>query len=274
MRPSLFLGSGALVALVWTSPARAQDRQPEWRLEGLRAGFCIQLLLDPASDALRDLPSGFRLVPASAAKDLHASLRDVIAGQAEFASWAPSELCLQAVDTIRMGDYMARGKRERPLLFGFWTVRASTPAGDAQDVVLNLYTSSGRLKRAAHELGQEVDEGRVRVGKVPVVDENGVPSPDDRFEVKVGKTVITWDGRLASDTSRPKEPVTMSWRSPSGRGGGANGQLTLTPVYLRSMVGALKVDGKDDFAKALKASPTRFAGPAYQGGSGVVQLTK
>ena len=114
----------------------------------------------------------------------------------------------------------------------------------------------------------------MRVGKVPIVDENGVPSPDDRFEVKVGKTVITWDGRLASDTTRPKEPVTMSWRSPSGRGGGASGQLSLTPVYLRSMVGALKVDGKDDFARALKTSPTRFAGPAYQGGSGVVQLQK
>jgi hypothetical protein len=32
------------------------------------------------------------------------------------------------------------------------------------------------------------------------------------------------------------------------------------------------VDGKDDFARALRASPTRFAGPAYQGGSGVVHL--
>ena len=274
MRPSLFLCSGALAALVWAVPARAQDREPDWRLEGLRTGFCIQLLLDPASEALRDLPSGFRVVAASAAKDLHASLRDVIAGQAEFASWAPSQLCLQAVDTIRMGDYMVRGKRERPQLFAFWTVRASTPAGDAQDVVLNLYTSSGRLKRAAHELGQEVKEGRVHVGKVPVVDEDGVPSPDDRFEVKVGKTMITWDGRLASDTTRPKEPVVMSWRSPSGRGGGASGRMTLTPVYARSMVGALKVDGKDDFARALKASPTRFAGPAYQGGGGLVQLQK
>ena len=199
---------------------------------------------------------------------------DVIAGQAEFASWAPSALCVQAVDTIRMGDFTARGKRERPQLFAFWTVKASTPAGDAQDVVLSLYTSSGRLKRAADEMGQEVREGRLHVGKVPVVDENGVPSSDDRFEVKVGKTVITWDGRLATDTTRPKVPVTMAWRSPSGRGGGATGQLTLTPVYARSMVGSLKVDGKDDFAKALQSSPTRFAGPAYQGGSGVVRLRR
>jgi hypothetical protein len=46
----------------------------------------------------------------------------------------------------------------------------------------------------------------------------------------------------------------------------------LSAEVARSMVGALKVEGKDDFAQALKASPTRFAGPAYQGGSGVVRL--
>jgi hypothetical protein len=40
------------------------------------------------------------------------------------------------------------------------------------------------------------------------------------------------------------------------------------------MVGSLKVDGKDDFAKALKGSPTRFAGPAYRGGGGVVALAR
>jgi hypothetical protein len=34
------------------------------------------------------------------------------------------------------------------------------------------------------------------------------------------------------------------------------------------MVGSLKVEGKDDLAKLLKASPIRFVGPVYQGGTG------
>ena len=56
------------------------------------------------------------------------------------------------------------------------------------------------------------------------------------------------------------------------RDGEAVGRVTLRPVYARSMVGALKVDGKDAFGKALKSSPTRFAGPAYQGGDGIIRL--
>ena len=46
--------------------------------------------------------------------------------------------------------------------------------------------------------------------------------------------------------------------------------MTLSPSFSRAMVGALKIEGKDALAKALKASPTRFAGPAYWGGGGSV----
>ena len=34
------------------------------------------------------------------------------------------------------------------------------------------------------------------------------------------------------------------------------------------MVGSLQVEGNDDFAKAIKASPIRFVGPALLGGGG------
>jgi hypothetical protein len=34
------------------------------------------------------------------------------------------------------------------------------------------------------------------------------------------------------------------------------------------MVGFLRVEGKDDFAKAIMASPIRFVGPARIGGGG------
>ncbi len=34
------------------------------------------------------------------------------------------------------------------------------------------------------------------------------------------------------------------------------------------MAGSLRVEGKDDFAKAIKASPIRFVGPAMLGAEG------
>jgi hypothetical protein len=40
------------------------------------------------------------------------------------------------------------------------------------------------------------------------------------------------------------------------------------------MVGALRVEGKDDLAKALQASPIRMLGPAFWGGSGEVTFQR
>lgn len=274
MRPPLTLGLAALALLAPVASIVGQEPDAAWYLEGLRTGFCIQLLLDPASEAIRGLPSGFRAIPASEIKDLHPSLRDVVTSQPEFAAWSPSRLCFHALDTIRGPDFTLKGKPDRPYLFATWTVKAATPSGEVQEAVLSLITSSGRLAKAADQMGQEMHGGRLRVGKVPVVDEDGIPSSDDRFEVKIGKTLITWDGRLARDTIRVAQPVSMEWSNPAAKGGAAVGEMILRPLYARAMVGALKVDGKDAFAQALRGSPTRFAGPAYEGGEGVVRLRR
>jgi hypothetical protein len=109
---------------------------------------------------------------------------------------------------------------------------------------------------------------------VPAEDENGVPSADERFEVKVGKTIITWDGPPARESVAVREPWRMSWVASEAGGAVVAGEVVLSPVSSRPMVGALKVDGKDAFAKALRASPTRFAGPAYRGGGGSISLRK
>ena len=272
MRRANLLGLAVVLPLVSGAPLRAQETDPDWHLEGIRTAFCIQLLLDPASDAVRSLPSSIHPLRAAQAKDLHPSLRDVVSNQSEYASWAPSRLCFHAVDTIRGQDFASPGKRDRPQLFGYWTVATEALGGQTRDFLLDLYTTSGRLSRAAGRLGQPTRESRLRVGKVPAENDDGVPSSDDRFEVKVGKTLITWDGGLADDTVHLKDPLTVQWAY--GRTGSAVGGMTLSPESARLMVGAIKVEGKDDFAKALKASPTRFAGPAYQGGTGVIRMKR
>jgi len=273
MRPTVILGLAAALAAA-AVPLRAQDAQPEaitWELGGLRSAFCVQLLLDPTSELLSDLPSGYHAVPASAAPNLHVSLRSVIEGQTEFAAWSPSRLCVTTVDAVRTKEFSLTDKSgRRPQLFALWTVLAAGPTGTPQDVAIELFANSDRLIRSARQAGQEVREARLTVGKVPTEDENGVPSTDDRFQVKLSGAVVTWDGHLAGDSAGVAEPVESRWVRAGARGSMASGSLTLTPGQSQAMAGSLKVDGKNEFAKALRASPTRFAGPAYRGGEGKV----
>jgi hypothetical protein len=275
MRSTVLL---SLVVAVAAAPLKAQDNgsdAPTWELEGLRSAFCVQLLVDPASALLHDLPAGWHAVPASAASSLHVSLRSVIEGQTEYAAWSPSRLCFTTVDTIRTKDFSLADKSgRRPQLFGFWTVLAAGPSGTPQDVALDLFASSDRLIRSARLAGQELHEARLTLGKVPAEDENGVPSSDDRFQVKLRKTIVTWDGRLAGDSASVAEPIENSWSVTGMQGGVVSGSLTLSPLRSQSMAGSLKVEGTNELAQALRASPTRFAGPAFRGGAGKVSFAR
>jgi hypothetical protein len=273
MRPTVILGLAvALVAAA--GPLRAQNAQSDgitWELGGLRSAFCVQLLLDPTSELLGDLPSGYHAVPASAATNLHVSLSGVIEAQTEFAAWSPSRLCFTTVDAVRTKDFSLTDRSGRhPQLFVLWTVLAAGPSGTPQDVAIELFSNSDRLNRSPRQAGQEPREARLTIGKVPAEDENGVPSTDDRFQVKLGGTVVTWDGHLARDSSAVTEPLRLAWAAAGDHGSVVTGSLTLTPGQSQAMAGSLKVDGKTEFAKALRASPTRFVGPAYRGGDGKV----
>lgn len=276
MRPFLLLGLAVAARIASPAPLAAQagdSEVPGWRMAGLRSGFCVQLLLDPASELLHDLPPGYTPVEASKTGDLHRSLRDVVVDQPEFASWSPSRLCFQAVDTIRTSEFTLGDRSGRhPQLFAIWTVTATGPDGAAHDVALQIFANSQRLVRSGRLAGQPVQQAQLKVGKVPEEDANGVPSSDDRFEVKLGKATLTWDGRLAGDSVAVRAPLETAWTAMAVRGAVVKGRLTLSPSVSRAMVGSLKVDGKDGFAKALRSSPTRFAGPAYQGGGGTISF--
>jgi hypothetical protein len=270
----LGLVTAALTSAAVPLVAQEGDKGPAvWELGGLRSGFCVQLLLDPASEVLGAIPGGFRPLPASQVSDLPVSLKSVVEGQPEYGSWNPSRLCFQAVDTIRTSEFTLADKSgKRPQLLGMWTVAAADSGGTPRDVALELFATSGRLIRSARLAGHVMEEARLTVGKVPAEDENGIPSQDDRFQVKMGKTTVTWDGHLARDSIEVTAPVEATWTGQGPRGGMTTGRLTLRPSYSRAMVGSLKVDGKGTFAKALRGSPTRFAGPAYRGGGGKVSL--
>lgn len=259
--------------MLLAAPLLGQDRgkgEQVWRIEGLRNGFCILLLVDPQT-ASRSLPDGLKLVPAGEAGDLHPALRTELAAQPTVGTWIPSRLCLYSVDTVETNDYALRDQKGRKTqLFALWTVSAAeTASGKKRDLALLLFSNNERLIRSGKLAGQSIRSATTTQGKV--TDVNGVSSGDDRFQIKIGKTLVTWDGHQASDSTEAKDRVEISWAS-GARLGKGNGSLTLTPKWASPMVGSLKVEGKDDLAKALKTSPARFVGPMYRGGSGEVRL--
>jgi hypothetical protein len=150
-------------------------------------------------------------------------------------------------------------------MLGVWTVGAiEVSSGSRRDVALELMTNSGRLQRAGGSAGVRLREVKSSVGKVPDPEDSTVTN-DDRYQLKVGKTVLTWDGHPAADSTKVDESISWSWVLASK---GTEGKVTLAAPWRRALIGSLRIEGKDAFARALKGSPTRFVGPLYQGGEG------
>lgn len=245
-----------------------------WRLEAMHRGFCVQFLVTGATLA-RELPEGTRPLPASQVSSLHPALRSVVEGQPEYAAWTPSDLCLfyfEAVD--------ARGQRvhddnpsKAPML-AFWTVPvADSQSRSGRDLALEVATNSGRLERSGNLAGLEIKRERSSIAPVPP-DEEGVQSGLDRYRFRIRGTQFIWDGRPAADSARVDAPLVREWKQVGRRRDWVTGKLTLAPGWSRAMIGSLKVEGKDDLAKMLKASPIRFVGPAYYGGAGSFEFAR
>ena len=174
---------------------------------------------------------------------------------------------MQTVDvgSLRVSE---RDPQKAPML-GVWTISAAEGAGNApQDVVLRLFTNSGRLERAAEVSGLDLRKVESEVKNLPNEDDPSAPPIGVRRSVKLRKTTLTWEGRQVDDSTKANGAVTVVWRADSKRRGPMTARLALTPEWTKGMAGSLRVEGDDDFAEAVKASPIRFVGPAVIGGSG------
>jgi hypothetical protein len=240
-----------------------------WQIEGLHTGFCVQLLIDPQKLDVA-IPSAARPLRADAIGDLEPVLRTVIASQPEFAAWTPSRLCLYYMETVDVGSLRVseRDPGKAPMI-GVWALAAADVGGGARkDVVLRLFTNTGRLERAGQVNGLDLRTVRSTVRRIDNEDDASAPPIGIRYQLKIGKTLLTWDGRRVSDSTRAGGPISTEWRADSRRRGAMTARLTLAPEWIKAMAGSLRVEGDDDFAEAIKASPIRFVGPAVQGGGG------
>jgi hypothetical protein len=255
------------------APIVAQGRPevregPVWTLEGLRTGQCVRFLLDPTK-APRELLDGARLVAASQDQSLHPALRTVIDGQPEFAGWTSSSLCLFYVEALTVGArrIAAKDPRKRQMI-GLWTVAASEQGGRARrDVVLSFFGVGRGLIQTAGFTKVKLREAESSVSKAPDTD-------NDLFTVKIGKTRLVWNGRAVGDSTRVEQPIQESWLAKGTFETVWRVHATLRPEWSRPLAGVLRVEGKDDLAKALKASPIRFVGPLYEGGGGELRFSR
>jgi hypothetical protein len=97
-----------------------------------------------------------------------------------------------------------------------------------------------------------------------------------RYEVKIGKTVLSWSGQLLGRDSTPaaEPPAQTNLMLEGERQIRWNGTVTMTPQWTRFLPGVFNVQGKDDLAEALKASPIRMFGPMYWGGEARMEFTR
>lgn len=253
--------------LVSTPLAAQDDGGTRWTFTDARGGFCVWYLAEP--ELARDLvPKETVLRPAGEGVGLPPAVVRVIQDEPRFASWIPATICINLFGQVASnGRAIVTAKADEPILVLTHSVAATSPRGvtGAHHFLMELGTDRGSLARAAELLGARSFDRSVSIRKNP-------DGGDDEIEVKIGKTKIFWQGHR---TGTPRVGTTRSMSF-----GYAGLRLTNWHVTFESapaetflMVGALRVEGKDDLGKALRASPIRAVGPLEQGGGATITFS-
>ncbi|HEU4698529.1 MAG TPA: hypothetical protein VFS40_05080 [Gemmatimonadales bacterium] len=250
-------------------PAAGPTARQVWQLNDLRAAYCVDFLVPPRL-ADKALPRGLVPLRADRVPALNPVLKDVIAQTDSFAAWSPSEVCAYfsgatTIGTRRVAD------RNRPQVFAVWSIWAA-PAEEGKGAPVRAAVTLRAADWHATELAKQVfldfDGVDASVGKVPE------STLDDRYTLAFGKTTVTWDGHLTGDTLQAGQGLDRAWWTEGNRNTTWTVRASFQPTGARLMVGSLRVSGKDNLAKALKASPVRWVGPMYWGGDGRIDFLR
>jgi|tagenome__1003787_1003787.scaffolds.fasta_scaffold20924387_2 hypothetical protein len=251
--------------------AQAQPQTNEanaWALQGLRNGYCVHFLVEPEA-ATKQLKKGFSLVHAQQDSTLHPALQQVIKSQPEFASWAPSDLCLYYLDAVQIGKRRIAERDPRNYeLIVVWTIATQEQgSGTRRDLVLDMFANRDNLLKAAEVV-------HVRLHEVHSSYYDRPDTTSDVYNLKIGKTQMTWAGRPVGDSTRVEQPKVERWSVNRLQGGIQPAEFLMLPAWSRGVVGSLSVEGKGDLAKLLRGSPIRFVGPLYRGGGGEIRFSR
>ena len=263
----LILAFGASSSPVRLEGQDAPESKARWILAGLRTGYCIDFLMDStaATKQVRKVDKGYLVVPAGNYLRLNPALDALVGRRPEFAQWIPASLCIITADTMTVGGRtVTDDDPEQRQMVGFWGI-AARPAdellSDTVMVVRVLFTSNHRIDRNSELDGLKVDTVDEDRGDMP-------DTPGDRFyHVRVKKTDIHWAGHMAGSPME-SEPRRWTLMFKGTKNSSWLADVRLEPEQQQYFVGSLRIQGKDDLAKAMKASPMRMQGPAFWGGAG------
>ncbi len=261
----------ALLSFAVTGVAAGQDApevRARWETGPMKAGWCVHFLMEPKK-AAEDLARGYEVAGVRQSEPWHPALRQVAESDTAYANWVPSRVCQLLFDTVWVGErHYERGSKRSPVGLGFWEIAARrSEGGGAPGVARLLVTNSDDLKR-----GLETEFIPVRVAPLTMTP---IPeSRDHRFELKLDRTIIAFDGHPVPDsTLRPSE-VRFTLAMDGERRVRWTIELQFEPSSVASLPGGLRFHGKGDLARALARSPIRLVGPFYAGGKGSVSFAR
>ncbi len=254
---ALFLMAGGRTALT-AQASLAQNAV--WTLEGSHGGYCIWYLADPAI-ARKMVPSSAVLTPAGTGANLPPLLTNTIKEEPRFAQWIPGSICVGFYQRVSSGGRaLAEARPNRPIIIatsGLAAQNAHNVPG-ATTYLLDFMTNSSDISSAADRIGEDMSHleytNRVRV-------EGGDPA----VTITTSGIVITWSGHSGADSSVGKtRSVSFGYGGP--KSANVMVQFEAAPVTSRFLSGNLQIEGRNNLAKALLASPARAIGPEENGG--------
>jgi hypothetical protein len=227
-----------------------------------------------SATAEKKLPGGYRPRSAQDFPGLSPAISRLIHDEPTYGSWIPAQRCTShfdraLVDERPVGDSAASLDKAQALIT--WVIGAGGPSvesqGQATYYVVELRSDNWRLLRQGEIWALRGERAEPTVGKVP-------ESTEDLYQVRIGRTVVTWEGHLAGDSASAGAPIQESWYTTSMRNSRIRAQAVFSPESAQSVAGTLRIVGKDDLAKSLRASPIRMVGPMMWGGGGSIQFSK
>jgi len=258
-----------VLGALWGTPLAAQQSSDfRWTFTDARDGFCVWYLAEPTL-ARELVPSDVVLAPAGDGAGLPGSVVRVIQDEPHFAAWIPGAICVGRYGQASADDrppVMAKDGESITVLTHSLAATAPRGASGATHYLIELGTDRTSLARAAELAGARPTDRSVTVRQVPDTD-------DQEIEIAIGKTKIVWQGHPTGD-GRVGWTRTMSFGYAGRRTTSWSVAVAVNPAEARSMVGALRVEGKDDLGKALRASPIRAVGPMERGGEATITFSR
>ena len=243
-----------------------------WAFGSVEFSACVDFLVEPTL-ASKQLDPGYQVVPAAEFGPLTPVRRREIEGDTVHAGWVPSQVCVIEGPQVTTGNNLLtpENKMGGQEVVGYWAIAArrtdGAPRSD-QWFAAQLWTNDWRVRKQTES--QFIPVGMFKRSRLPIPESNR-----HRFEVKIGKTVLSWDGQLAGrDSTAAPDPGQSNLIFQGTRSIRWTGTVSGQPLWTRPLPGLFRVEGKDDLAEALRASPIRMFGPMYWGGPARVEFSR